>query len=153
MRALFCYLSNSPRGREKVYWAGVTTRLSQASPIFPPKAENGADTTKTAPPVSVATIPRGRQRSRSSVIATGEVCFFCRPSAAAAAFTNTGLKQSSITSNSLTIVFLCVHINFSFSNKLPTLNHSSCPVVRKKIELLSRNTISNVHQNSLTAIY
>jgi len=58
----------------KVYSAGTTTKLSHASSILPPKAENGDETTKITVLPSIATNPKGRQMSKSTVMATGLGC-------------------------------------------------------------------------------
>jgi hypothetical protein len=74
----FCFLSDvslwelyclkSPRGLLKVNLKGSPTSVSAVFFTLPLGKENGKDAINTAPPITVATIPKGREIARSPTV-------------------------------------------------------------------------------------
>ena len=110
-------VQNAPRGRVNVNLAGSFTSFWDACLVLWPKAEKGRDTTNTAQPRTVATIPNGLTRRRSAVIVLPviSVSFAC---AAARAEVPNGTQISAEINRKIIVCFLNLCIFSSFSLKL-----------------------------------
>jgi hypothetical protein len=97
-----------------VYFAGATTRLSQASSLFPPKAEKGHETKNTKVPPTVATKPSGLAAMISTTIPSALVFVFSGSFSFVAADANNGENTSATKRKHDSSFFLYLSMKPSF---------------------------------------